>query len=169
MGRASCALMEVGLNEELNLDTTPPEASSTVLWDRIKSAISNLYPEDMVTNGTAIVYNYDLNWKKSDMTRRLDEALRLTEQSLQRAVQHQISFQWLHEDVLAEHITLEKHCDRSSMIKDLQEVIKEMRQYEKSVVDLVGKIEQTEVSILKRLQWSIGANPRIKPVNQVRD
>ena len=31
------------------------------------------------------------------MTRRLDEAIRLTEQSLQRAVQHQISFQWLHE------------------------------------------------------------------------
>jgi len=52
------------------------------------------------------------------------------------------------------------------MIKDLQEIVKEMRLYEKSVSDLVGKIEATEISILKRLQWSIGANPRIKPVNQ---
>ena len=52
MGRASCALMEVGLNEELNMETTTTEDSSNLLWTRIKTAISNLYPEDVVTTGS---------------------------------------------------------------------------------------------------------------------
>ena len=146
MGRASCALLEAGLGEELNLEGVTPETSSNVLWDRIQTAINGMYPEETVRTGKAIVDNYDFNWRKSDMTRRLDEALHLTKQSLQRALQHQVSFQWLHEDVLAEHLTLEKSCDRSSMIKEFTDIKEQVRQYEKGILDLVGKIKQTEGS-----------------------
>ena len=126
----------------------------------------SLFSEDIVKNGTAVIHNYDFNWRKGDMTRRLDEALGLTEQSLKRALRNQISFQWLHEDVLAENLTLDKKYERVNVIKDLQEVMKEVRRYEKIMNEIIVKIDQSEVSSLKRLQWSVGTNPRLKTVHQ---
>ena len=90
----------------------------------------------------------------------------LTEQSLKRALRSQISFQWLHEDVLAENLTLDKKYERVNVIKDLQEVMKEVRKFEKIMNELIVKIDQAEVSSLKRLQWSVGTNPRLKSVHQ---
>ena len=35
----------------------------------------------------------------------------------------------------------------------------------RTILNIVLKIENDENSILKRLQWSIAANPRIEPIN----
>ena len=85
---------------------------------------------------------------------------------MKRALRSQISFQWLHEDVLAENLTLDKKYERVNVIKDLQEVMKEVRKFEKIMNELIVKIDQAEVSSLKRLQWSVGTNPRLKSVHQ---
>ena len=44
--------------------------------------------------------------------------------------------------------------------------MKEVRKFEKIMNELIVKIDQAEVSSLKRLQWSVGTNPRLKSVHQ---
>ena len=75
MGRASCALLEAAIGSELNLEGVTPQNCPDHLLEKTQNTLMSLFSEETVKIGTAIIHNYDFNWRKGDMTRRLDEAL----------------------------------------------------------------------------------------------
>lgn len=108
--------------------------------------------------------NYIRNWKMFDITRRLSERAQLIKSCLKRAILHKTSFQWLHEDVLCDQ--LDQANMRSRVIKDFQEILEELRNLEKAIVEILKNTEINEADLLKRLKWSSGTNPRVKPIEQ---
>ena len=88
----SCVLYEVGVEKEL--------FEKTDLESVVESTIAENFDPIVSQQCSEVILNYDRVWKMGDMTRRVTDAISLTEKNLERAIKQKISFQWLHEDVL---------------------------------------------------------------------
>ena len=88
----SCVLYEVGVEKDL--------FEKTDLESVVENTIAENFDPLVSQQCSEVILNYDRVWKMGDMTRRVTDAISLTEKNLERAIKQKISFQWLHEDVL---------------------------------------------------------------------
>ena len=85
-------LYEVGVEKDL--------FEKTDLESVVENTIAENFDPLVSQQCSEVILNYDRVWKMGDMTRRVTDAISLTEKNLERAIKQKISFQWLHEDVL---------------------------------------------------------------------
>ena len=55
-------------------------------------------------------------------------------------------------------------ASRVGLIKELHNLLHELKSDDEIIADLAQKNEHDEATILKRLQWMLASNPRIEPI-----